>query len=124
MAATLMVADLVLRGGGPRDVAYAGATAIPGSGRSEREKMNSSQDRMARTPVSGLLAQWVRAADSRDRGPGFEPRGVLNSESVATRQLRGTGALRGKPSVPRVNKWPRLSQNSVPAGIRTQDLGP
>ena len=72
MAATLMVADLVLRGGGPRDVALAGATATPGSGRREK---NSSRARKARSSVSGLLAQRLRRKTSRTEVRGSNPAG-------------------------------------------------
>ena len=46
----------------------------------------------------------VKAVDLRDRGPRFESRRGQNLQSTVTEQLRGTGALGGKPSVPGINR--------------------
>ena len=60
----------------------------------------------------------VKAVDLRDRGPRFESRRGQNLQSTVTEQLRGTGALGGKPSVPGMNKWTQLSwkRGRVPRG--------
>ena len=103
MDAALMVAD---RGAKLKDSRIRGSHRDPEIWE-EREK-NSSRDRRARSTVSGLLAEWYKAIDSKGRGPGFESRRGQNLQSTVTEQLRGTGALGGKPSVPGINKWTQL----------------
>ena len=75
----------------------------------EREKNEQLPGSHGETHSNRPFSSVVKAVDLRDRGPRFESRRGQNLQSTVTEQLRGTGALGGKPSVPGINKWPQLS---------------